>query len=69
VAQLVSAAANDERVLALLLFGSRARGNATRLSDVDLCVVLDPTRSDARTAAAVKLAYLEATPGALDIQV
>jgi predicted nucleotidyltransferase len=69
MARLVSVAANDERVLALLLFGSRARGDATRLSDVDLCVVLDPTRSDAGTAAAVKLAYLEATPGAFDIQV
>ena len=69
VAQLVSAAAKDERVLALLLFGSRARGDATRFSDVDLCVVLDPTRSDAGTAAAVKLAYLDTTPGAFDIQV
>lgn len=69
VAQLVSAVANDERVLAVLLFGSRARGDATASSDVDLCVVLDPTQADARTAAAVKLAYLEATPGVVDIQV
>ena len=69
VAQFVSAAANDERVLAVLLFGSRARGEATQSSDVDLCVVLDPARADAGTAASVKLTYLEATPDAFDIHV
>ena len=69
VAQLVIAATNDERVLAVLLFGSRARGEGTPSSDVDLCVVLDPTRADSRSAASVKLAYLGATPGAFDIQV
>jgi predicted nucleotidyltransferase len=69
IAQLVSAAARDERVLAVLLFGSRARGEAAPSSDVDLCVVLDPARADAKTAASVKLTYLESTPGAFDIQV
>ena len=67
--QLVRAAADDERVLAVLLFGSRARDEATPSSDVDLCVVLDPTWARAETVASVKLAYLEATPGAFDIQV
>lgn len=69
LAQFVSATANDERVLALLLFGSRARGEAKGSSDLDLCIVLDPRQADASTAASVKLTYLEATPGIFDIQV
>ena len=69
VAHVARVAANDERVLALLLFGSRARCEAKRSSDVDLCIVLDPSQADASTAASVKLAYLEATPGTFDIQV
>ena len=69
VAQLVNAVTNDQRVLAVLLFGSRARGEATGSSDVDLCVVLDPARTDAGTAVSVRMTYLEGTPDAFDIQV
>jgi predicted nucleotidyltransferase len=32
----------DDRILAVYLYGSRARGTASRDSDVDVAVVLDP---------------------------
>lgn len=35
-------AKQDTAVLAVILYGSRARGEATAASDVDLCVVLYP---------------------------
>jgi predicted nucleotidyltransferase len=40
--RLLERAAGDGAVLAVMLFGSRARGDASRASDVDVCLVLDP---------------------------
>jgi hypothetical protein len=34
----------DESVLAVLLFGSAARGEQTPASDLDICLVLDPQK-------------------------
>lgn len=47
--RLLERARGDPAVLAVLLFGSAARGEATADSDVDVCLVLapgaDPTRA------------------------
>ena len=45
--QLVTAARADEDVLAVILYGSQARGDAHAGSDVDVALVLtDSTRAD-----------------------
>jgi hypothetical protein len=56
--RLVHRAQHDPDVLAVILFGSQARGQAGPGSDVDVCLVLGPV-TDARAAAAGKsLEYL-----------
>ena len=40
--RLLERARSDPAVLAVLLFGRRARGDETGASDVDVCLVLDP---------------------------
>lgn len=66
--RLVRKAARDDRLLAVVLFGSRVRGQEAPGSDVDVCLVLDPqTARD--TTAEIRLAYLEATPPTFDVQV
>lgn len=40
--RLIARAREDPAVLAVVLFGSAARGEATSASDVDVCLVLDP---------------------------
>jgi len=67
VKHLVSLARDDRRVLAVLLFGSRARGDATAASDVDLCLVLDRRHGDPRSPSEMRLEYL--TQSDLDVQV
>lgn len=42
VETLLERARNDDRVLAVLLFGSAARGEAGPASDIDVCVFLHP---------------------------
>jgi predicted nucleotidyltransferase len=47
IARLVARAKGDPGVLAVILFGSRARGDASAASDYDVCLVLAaPSRSD-----------------------
>ena len=56
--RLVARAKDDPEVLAVLLFGSRARGTASSGSDIDVCLVLlDERRSDL-AAARTRLQYL-----------
>lgn len=43
--RLAARAREDPSVLALLVFGSTARGEATPASDVDVCLVLHPSAS------------------------
>ena len=69
IERMVNTAAKDSRLLAGLLFGSLTRGEATPASDVDVCLVLAPTRVDTDTVGSVKLDYLKDTPGAFDVQV
>lgn len=40
--RLLDRAKNDPDVLAVILFGSQARGEATARSDIDVCLVLSP---------------------------
>ena len=42
LARLLSRAESDPDVLAVILFGSHARGEAGPTSDVDVCLVLVP---------------------------
>jgi len=57
-ARLIERARADQDVLAVLLFGSQARGDATPASDVDVCLVLDPLAGNGRAAASKRLDYL-----------
>jgi uncharacterized protein len=59
--RLVARAKNDSEVLAVLLFGSRARGNASSGSDVDVCLVLMPEPRSDLDAARTRLQYLAGT--------
>lgn len=69
VQEVIAVAMEDNRLLAVMLFGSRARGEVKAASDVDLCLILDPKHDDADAAASVKLDYLKNTPDCFDIQI
>jgi len=67
ITRLIARAREDPDVLAVLLFGSRARGGATPASDHDVCLVLAaPPRSDL-DAGEKRLQYLAL--GDLDVVV
>jgi predicted nucleotidyltransferase len=57
-APLVDRAKNDPDVLAVILFGSRARGQASPESDFDVCLVLDAEPRSRLAAAHKRLQYL-----------
>ncbi|MGH7311191.1 MAG: nucleotidyltransferase domain-containing protein [Candidatus Rokuibacteriota bacterium] len=63
--RLIARAREDSAVLAVVLFGSAARGQATSASDVDVCLVLNPDAAD--EAGRLRLAYLAEVD--LDVQV
>jgi predicted nucleotidyltransferase len=44
--KLIARAKEDEAVLAVMLFGSRARGEAISAPDVDVCLVLQPQAAE-----------------------
>jgi predicted nucleotidyltransferase len=68
VNQLVARASQDADVLAVILFGSVARGEQTARSDVDVCLVLTPERiRDKSVAARTRLEYLSHFD--LDVQI
>ena len=54
--KLIAKAQADEAVLAVMLFGSEARGEATSASDVDICLVLQPRAAERK--AEKRLEYL-----------
>jgi predicted nucleotidyltransferase len=56
--RLVARAKHDPEVLAVLLFGSRARGDATMKSDYDVCLVLAAEPTSDLAAAHKRLDYL-----------
>ncbi len=63
--RLLDRAESDPAVLAVLLFGSRARGQAVTGSDVDVCLILQPDAPANPTE--VRLTYVSSFD--LDIQV
>jgi predicted nucleotidyltransferase len=65
--RLVARAKHDPEVLAVLLFGSRARGEATKKSDYDVCLVLAAEAASGLAAAHKRLDYL--TDADLDLVV
>jgi hypothetical protein len=69
VTRLVGKVKEDEAVLAVLLFGSQARGEGTPRSDIDLCLVLPPGTATKADQTAVRMSYLEDATGRLRIHV
>jgi predicted nucleotidyltransferase len=77
LARLVARAERDSEVLALILFGSRAREEARATSDVDVCLVLTATalpgrgrkRLDYLAEADVDLVVFQDLPLALQTRV
>lgn len=64
---LVQRAQNDQAILAVILFGSTARGEHQADSDLDICLVLQPGTYAASTLMDTRLEYLAAF--AADIQI
>lgn len=58
VARIVARAKDDPDILAVILFGSRARGEATAGSDFDVCLVLASDPRSRLSAAEKRLEYL-----------
>lgn len=69
IARLVDKVKEDGAVLAVLLFGSHARGEETPKSDIDLCLVLPPGRETRTDQTALRMAYLEESGGRVRIHV
>lgn len=67
VERVTARAQNDPAVLALILFGSQARGGATSASDVDVCLVLEPGVPSDLPADRKRLDYL--AEGDLDLTI
>jgi predicted nucleotidyltransferase len=67
IARLLEQAAHDADVLAVVMYGSAARGEACATSDVDICLLLTPERRTAAQMSAKRLQYLAEVD--LDVQV
>jgi len=65
--RLLSKVQEDSNILAVLLFGSTARGEQTAASDVDVCLLLQPRKYDSLALSRKKLAYLQGND--LDVHV
>ena len=59
MARLLQRAAGDAEILAVMLYGSAARGEAAATSDVDVCLVLTPERRTAAAMSAKRLEFLQ----------
>ena len=62
-------ARRDQAVLAVVLFGSQARGEAEAVSDLDVCLVLDLSRAMKEDQLSAREAYLSFVTKRLDIHV
>lgn len=69
VTRVLDKARADEAVLAVLLFGSHARGDAHPTSDIDLCLVHVPGRESKAGRTLLRMRYLEETSGRCRVHV
>ena|SRR3990172_13432783 len=67
VDRVLQRARADADVLAVMLYGSAARGEASPTSDIDLCLVLVPGRRTPTQMSVKRLEYLQEVD--LDVQV
>ena len=67
VERMLTLARQDSEILAVILFGSRARGEGTLTSDVDVCLVLLNRHYDPLHLSTKKLEYLKI--GGLDVHI
>jgi predicted nucleotidyltransferase len=59
IERLIEEAKKDEDILALILFGSRGRGEETPASDFDICIVLYPGERNPISLSHKRLRYLK----------
>ena len=59
IAGLIKKAQQDKDVLAIIIFGSRARDDAGPTSDLDVCIVLQPKDYDDLKLSRKRLEYLK----------
>jgi len=64
---IVQCAQSDQDVLAVILFGSAARGEARVDSDLDVCLILEPRPYPSVALTEKRLEYMTAFP--VDVQV
>lgn len=69
IERLIEKVKADEAVLAVILFGSRARGEELPGSDIDLCLVLAPARGTKIDQMTARVAYLPHGSGRLDLRI
>jgi predicted nucleotidyltransferase len=65
--RILAHAREDSQVLAVVLYGSHARGDARPDSDIDVCLMLEPARYEPLALSEKKLEYLALTDA--DVQV
>jgi len=59
VDKILAKAKDDPQIVAVFLFGSRARGESAAGSDVDICLMLKPGKHAASTLSLKRLSYLK----------
>jgi len=70
IAGLIKKAQQDKDVLAVILFGSNARGDAGPASDLDICLVLQPKDHGDLKLSRKRLEYLKGVSiSDLDVQI
>lgn len=62
-------AQTDDDIVAVVLFGSHARGEGSAVSDVDICIFLRPRKYAAAEIHGKRLSYQEVVSDKVDIQV
>jgi len=59
VDRILAKASDDPEIVAVFLFGSRARGESTPASDADVCLMLQPGKHAASNLSSKRLSYLK----------
>ena len=69
VERLIQKVKADEAILALVLFGSRARGEETPRSDTDLCLLLPPRKDSRDEQMTARMKYFADTSEKVDLRI